>query len=497
LRSAGETGFDRPCVALPPLVVGLLLAACISSPRAQTAGPLVEGPVTGGLGAPLLIGTTLFPLSDVGYEQVEYFISGTASAYTTATPLGTDGRWSVTPGETAAYKTRLLVYRPIDAKAFKGTVVVEWFNVSGGLEAAPDWISAHTEMVRQGMIWVGVSAQFRGVEGGSGGLLNIALKTGDPTRYGTLRHPGDSFSYDIYAQAGHALRATTGVRPLGDLPVKRVLAIGESQSAFRMVTYINAVHPLVPVYDGFLVHSRGGGSAPLSQDPQPAIPTPGPTHIRTDIGVPVLTFQTETDMTVLGYFSDRQPDSEFVRLWEVAGTAHADTYTLLVGMTDLGDSPEAMAVLVTAAPIPGIIECASPVNSGPQHVTLKAALAALERWVRRGKPPRSAPRLEITGTPPTIQRDEYGNAVGGIRTPWVDAPIATLSGEGQTGASFCFIFGTTVPFDAATLAALYPSHRAYVKAYRKATKRALAGGFVRKADAKLMKAQAEAAGIGD
>ena len=34
-----------------------------------------------------------------------------------------------------------------------------------------------------------------------------------------------------------------------------------------MVTYIDAVHPLVHVYDGFLVHSRGAGGAALSQAP--------------------------------------------------------------------------------------------------------------------------------------------------------------------------------------------------------------------------------------
>ena len=43
---------------------------------------------------------------------------------------------------------------------------------------------------------------------------------------------------------------------LGGLQPKHVIAIGESQSAGRLVTYIDAVHPLVDVYDGFLVHSR-------------------------------------------------------------------------------------------------------------------------------------------------------------------------------------------------------------------------------------------------
>ena len=63
-------------------------------------------------------------------------------------------------------------------------------------------------------------------------------------------------------------------------------------------------------------------------------------------------FETETDLITHstfgpGYFAARQPDSERFRLWEVAGTSHADTYSLLVGITDFGDSPDAAELVVT------------------------------------------------------------------------------------------------------------------------------------------------------
>jgi len=44
-------------------------------------------------------------------------------------------------------------------------VIVEWLNVSGGVDAAPDWIQGHVELIRDGFAWIGVSAQFVGVEG--------------------------------------------------------------------------------------------------------------------------------------------------------------------------------------------------------------------------------------------------------------------------------------------------------------------------------------------
>jgi hypothetical protein len=263
-----------------------------------------------------------------------------------------------------------------------------------------------------------------------------------------------------------------------------------------LTTYVNAVDPVARVYDGYLVHSRGGGSAPISEPPEPTVETPDVVRFRSDLRVPVLAFQTETDLVYLGYLPDRQPDGARFRLWEVAGTAHADTYTLVVGFTDLGDSPSAADILIVSEPVPGIISCDRPVNSGPQHFVLKAALAALDRWVRHNVAPPRAPRLEVAGSPPAIVRDVHGNALGGIRTAHVDVPTASLSGLGQTGANFCSIFGTTVLFDDVKLAALSPDHETYVSAVTKVTDRAVRAGFVRKADGELIKAAAAQSDIG-
>lgn len=458
---------------------------------ASVSSPTLEGPITGGAGQPFIASTAL-DLGLAGYTQAEYFIAGDADAYVNEGPLTANGAWTVSPGETAAYKTRILVYRPIDPARFNGTVVVEWLNVSGGLDAAPDWTSSHVELFRRGAAWVGVSAQRVGVEGGPSlvGLPPRPLKTMDPERYGSLSHPGDSFSYAIFSQAGQAIRRPRGPSPLGDLRVERLIAAGESQSAFRLVTYIDAIQPRDDMYDGFLVHSRSGASsAPLSEAPQPAISVPARTLIRGDLDVPVLMFQTETDLILLVSAAVRQPDTERFRLWEVAGTAHADTYGLTVGSTDLGDSPDVARLVITTMPVPGI-SCPKPVNSGPQHWVLKAAVAALDDWITHGTPPPTAPLVDVNMAPLAIRRDAHGNALGGVRTPQVDVPIATLSGEGQVASILCLLFGTTVPFDEATLAALYPDAESYVAAFNEATDRALAAGFILEADAALMKAHA-------
>ena len=61
----------------------------------------------------------------------------------------------------------------------------------------------------------------------------------------------------MYRQAGAAVR-DDAAELLGGLKPKHVIAVGESQSAFRMTTYIDAIEPVSKgVYDGYFVYSRG------------------------------------------------------------------------------------------------------------------------------------------------------------------------------------------------------------------------------------------------
>jgi hypothetical protein len=461
-------------------------------PSASAASPQVTGPVTGGKGAIQLQGTA-FDLSGVGYEQSEYFLSGTADSYEPVNPLTVDGKWTVKPASTAPYTTRIVVDRPQDPRRFNGTVVVEWLNVSGGVDGAISWIQAHNELIRAGYAWVGVSAQAVGVN---------ATKAADPDRYAALSHPGDSYSYDIFSQAGQAVRNSAST-VLGGLRPHQVLGIGESQSAFRLTTYVDAVQPLVNVYDGILLESRAGFSAALSQAPQADVPVPDGLLTRTDLRVPVLTFETETDVLALGYLAARQPDSAAFRLWEVAGTSHADTYITPVGPTDTGDGQgdiQAFGTMLdpptTPDPSHPEVSCSTPINAGPAHYVLEAAIHALNRWVTTGVAPASAPRLQVADDSTSFVLDGNGNVKGGIRTPAVDVPVATLSGLGQTGSQFCFLFGTTVPFGAGKLAALYPTHTQFVSRWATSARLATAAGYIRPADAAALVNAAARSSVG-
>jgi hypothetical protein len=266
---------------------------------------------------------------------------------------------------------------------------------------------------------------------------------------------------DIFSQAGAALLSTAASSPLRGLRVRHLIADGESQSAGRMTTYVDAIAPLAQVYDGFLIHSNGATGALLSGTIRPSTPT----TLRTDLNRPVLNFETETD--VLNHVPARQPDDRFHRLWEAAGTAHVDSDVLkLFGYQEHSQTPQAIDPTCTAR-----------FNTAPESYLMDAAFAALREWVDHGHQPPVAPRMQINAAGTDVARDSFGNGVGGIRLPQLDVPTATLTGTGNRPADgnpvsiFCILFGTTTAFSAATLSALYPSHDAYVQAFTAATKR--------------------------
>ncbi len=465
---------------------GALAVTGASRPAPSAAIPSITGPVTGGLGSPSLL-LANYPLSQVGYSESEFFFSGTATSYTSTAPLTSDGKWSVTPAATAAYKSRIVVVMPTNPAKFSGTVFVEWLNVSGGLDGAPDWALGHDEMIRNGDAYVAVSAQAVGID---------QLKVVDPVRYGSLVTPGDSFSYDMFSQAGMAVRAEASIILPGLRP-KVVIAEGESQSAARLTTYVNAVAPLVNVFDSYLIDSRGGGGAPLSQAPQAVINTPAVVFIRTDLKVPVLTFLTETDVLgPLDFYPATQPDSRYFSLWEVAGTSHGDAYILTQAYDDdLSWASDLDQFASLTSPPSSIssptfsVSCPVGFNAGEQQYVFQTAVHDLDSWTRTGVPPENMPLFKIntSTTPPSYQLDQYGNVLGGIRTPAVDTPIATLSGLPAPGApGFCLLWGQTHPFTPSQVAAVYPTHADFVRQWQRSAQRDERDGYLLPVNAKRL-----------
>jgi hypothetical protein len=439
----------------------------------------VSGPVTGGSrGRPF--GAAVADLAPAGYVEEEYFLDGEAAAIAASgdEPLPVDGRWEVDETARLDFATRLLVRRPADPARASGTVYVEWQNVSGGVDIDAAWLHNREELVRSGATWVGVSAQRAGVHGPPlipG--LSVPLTEWDPERYGTRALPDDACSYDIFTQAARAVgpdRDPRGVDPLGGITVGRLLAAGQSQSAGRLATYVNAVQPTAGVFDGFLIAARGAWVAPLGN----GMITREPARIRDDVTARVMRVNTEGE--ALASHPVRQPDTDRYRYWEIAGSAHQSAYATL-GVDGL------FARDLSGPSQPGAL----PDNDLPAYRAMNAALWHLERWVRGDAAPPECPLIDVVGDPLEIGRDALGNAGGGVRLPELVVPTKQYGPFGLPTVSHR-LRGFALAFPPELLRRLYPVPAAYLDAYAAATDAAVGAGILLDADAAVGRREARA-----
>jgi hypothetical protein len=194
----------------------------------------------------------------------------------------------------------------------------------------------------------------------------------------------------------------------------------------------------------------------------------------------------------------RQPDTALFRQWEMAGTSHADAYTL-VGLNDSGDGTAATTMFNFMRTAYNPIGCDSPINAGPHHWIVQAAFHGLDTWVRTVQDPNvadiapahGAPLSALSNSPVILDRDAQGNALGGVRSPHVDAPVATID-SANTGTSFCRLFGRTVPLSVAEILALYPTKMDFTTQWLNALNAGVADGFLLAADVPELDAAANA-----
>jgi hypothetical protein len=458
-------------------------------------------------------GAPTINLASYGYVEHEFFMSGSTNIYRESGFWGPNGRWNVSVAQSdVPYTTRLLVRYPTNPAKFNGTVVVEWLNDTTGGDQDPVWSEIYQQVLSEGYAYVGVTAQTEGMN---------ELKAWDPERYGALGDSNDGQSYDIFTQAAEVVRADSA-RLLGGLTPTQVIGAGDSQSAFRVVTYVNAIQPLTHAFNGFLAVGRSVLAAPIGSGLVSFLPFPA--LIRTDNTTPFIQLNTEGDIEELGDAFARQPDNDYLRTWELAGASHIDLHE---GLYEANTIERENPQLTAPQCVFGVVAngATQPDNMGVYELE-DAALAALRTWIATGTP---APHGNPIATTPffnIVERDQYGNALGGIRLPDIQVPTETYSAINfsepsleslspsqllstlqsifttlETGEitnttlrdeGLCLLEGYYKPFSTATLKALYPTHADYVAKYTAAAATDLSDGFLTEADYKATVAAVQA-----
>jgi len=388
-----------------------------------------------------------FDPAEFGYESHEYFISGTARA------TGSD--------DTADYTTRIVVNRPTDPAAFSGTVLLDWVNVTAQFENAVNTLTSIQFLLREGWAFVHVSAQAAGICCTPG----LTPQAWDPVRYASLSHPGDQYANDMFSQVAQAIRGLSDVDPMDGLDVEVVIAAGQSQGGSRLSNYIATTAAEHGVIDAIL--AQAGGSKQYDEAP----------------ALPVIHLLGEREGTP----SDPTPWPTY-RLWEVAGSAHQDSWVgrqqtegmslRLLGMQQSRAQAEALWASAgnygeQVDPRAGI--CVVNGALFPTRYASNAALATLDRWVRDGTPAPQPDRYTFDGG--SLDRDTFQIAGGGLRLPPADLPVARYLSDS------CNLGGITIPLTEVELIAEYGDHASYYASMVEATQASVLSGHLLAEDA--------------
>jgi hypothetical protein len=399
------------------------------------------------------------------YTEVEYLLSGTANSY--AGPV-TGPAEVVSSGH--RYVTRVLTRYPKQLARFSGRVVIEPFNTTYGVDRDALWLHVAALLQAQGDAWIGISVRAWSSE---------ELKRRDPQRYADVDIPSNDLVWDLLRAIGTLVKQGDQHSPLRDLPVRHVYLGGYSQSAVDTATFAAAFGA---VYDGFFPASHAASLTPL------AVGEGLPRFEYAPIppaGVPVIEVQPQSDVEGFsfdefvnpGSASVRREDSDAAgdrfRLYEIAGAPHAAK----------------------------IIGCDGNGSSYPMSAFVRAALRNLFRWAEDDITPPTAPRivLEIDDVVAEAAVDRFGNARGGVPSPFLDVPIARYEAHSTPGP-VCALAGREVPLPYEVLANRYGDLQTYLAEFIISLDEIIHAGFLLEDDraaileAQTAKAQAAFAG---
>jgi hypothetical protein len=414
------------------------------------------------------------------YEESEYLLEGTAAIYSGPAT----GPVSVESSD-HAFATRILVRAPANASDFSGSVWIVPFNTSGGGDADAVWSTIAPLIHQRGDAWVGVTVRASSVP---------KLQEFDPARYADLDFSDNVYAWDTLRYVGTLLKVNAPESPLDGYRVKNVYLGGYSQSGVDVATFVGAFNRITrlrggaPVYDGYLVGAHDGNLSPL-QSGGSIIPKFESEKIPA-VDVPVVDIEPQTDVEG---FAVEVPTA----LARDAGLAGAEdiqtptfTYTnpggAAVRKADSNKKKDRYWLFeIPGAPhATGFVddEC-DGMSSFPTRYFSRAAAANLARWAEKGVAPPHAPRIELAtlDAVSVAENDEHGNALGGVRSPFVDGPLAR--DEVHSGpAPTCKQVGVETALSPDILEALYGDAEGYMKAFVKSLDATIKAGFLLELD---------------
>ncbi|HKJ16422.1 MAG TPA: alpha/beta hydrolase domain-containing protein [Xanthomonadales bacterium] len=420
-------------------------------------------------------------LASQGYVEDEYFVSGDANIYEYDGDLELQ---VMTPD--VPYTTRIMIRRPQNPAEFNGVVVFEMMNPTATWDIDFIWQYTQDLLMREGYIWVGMTIRPIAVD---------ALKGFDPLRYAPVNIIERGQSYDAFGDIAVLLQDPADVEnPLANYEISHMIGAGYSQSEDWLTTFSNELHEAktaadgTTAFDGYLGANGNAAAHPIwSGDPDAFI---GRFYLDdrryNSVDAPYFRTASETELELFTFPANevRQPDSDIYRQWEVAGTTHADTPTT--------NEVNATMIRDFGFPLPSCDhQPTGDVDMGPY---ISAALHHLRLWVTDGILPPASEYIALNGTN-DVARDDFGNALGGIRIPDLEAPLGSYL-PFNSGLGPCSFAPSFFPFSEEELAGLYRNHGKYVSKAVKAVNQLVRDGYMLPEDAEVIRNKAAQSSVG-
>lgn len=454
------------------LLAPILIAGTLATvPIAAHAAEAVESAELSAINVPgtRIQGAAAVDLAAAGYTETEYYASGLANRY--------DGTSSTTTTATVLdgghpYTTRVVVRKP-SAADFNGTLVVEWNNVTIGVDGEFVFAESNEYLLREGYAVAAVSAQRVGIQN---------LRTWAPARYGSLDVDvdlcgpagaalcaGDPLSWDIFTQVAKAV-ADNASGALAGLDVENVIATGQSQSAGRLSTYYNTIQPIYGYFDGFVYHDRAS-------------------RLRDDVPTPAVSVDSDA-IDALG-IRPTWTSGTWTRVWELAGGTHASEwgrqYMDLVFNRDqaLLRNGEPISFTEWLEPTCAVVDTETGGQFGPVDTgyVLDAAFESVRDWIRTGEPAPASIYYDRDAAGVPIRNAQHISS-GGIHLPELVAPTVFFDAWNGPPYQFpCAVGGYTIDYTAAELKVMYGSHGRYVSKISQTAEALVAAGYMLEFDA--------------
>lgn len=443
----------------------------------------------------------------IGYVEDEYFMSGTANIY------GEDqAQKPFVEIPDAPYTTRLLIRRPKERAHFSGNIVIEVLNATAMIDIDRMWVNSWKFFTRNGDIYIGITSK---------GQVVDALKRFNPDRYAPIRWDNpdktrtapegvqnnpmmfmeayeSGLFWDMLMDLARLLRGSDDKNPLADYGPAHIFLTGWSQSGgyiariLHSFAYLPEVEKDGPLFDGYLMAGCAASDAPMNayssafRFGQAGIPQGSILGGKE----PVIAINTESENKYAYWYGDfDEPEFKF-RTWQIPASSH-DTYYNLIEYYE-GYQREDLDRIGIGNGWEG---CEGEPMDCPYEAIFNAGFYHLYRWAIDSIPAPHGPKICTRMTYKSSEvagffgnrvenvTDAFGNALGGIRHPAVDCPTGTYASFSRRGdGSIQEMFGHVMPFSPEKLTGIYGSLENYKKLAGESADRAVAQGFILRAD---------------